>query len=83
MIQQVVTLEETEDLELYACFNVYYHPEFEAEPGNPNTYVAAGEEYILEKVVLKFGKVNINILPLLSQNDKDEIITLIQQKTNY
>lgn len=81
MIQQIVTIAESEDMEVWAAFNVYHSPAFEAEIGNPNTHVAAGEEIYLEKVCLNLGKVNVNILPLLNKEQKEEVINLIKQKT--
>ena len=81
MIQQQITLFDDGDIELWAGFNVYHSPAFHAEPHNPNTYVAASEETILEKLVLNFGKNNVNILPLLSEAAKEEVINLIKQKT--
>jgi len=81
MILYQVILEASDDQYIEVEYDWEVSHSYNAEPNNPNTFVGGTESFELKKINLFFLKKPINILPLLSEAAKEEVINLIKQKT--
>lgn len=61
-------------VEISVAFKYEVQPGYEAEPGNPNTFVAPTSEVELVNVLAQIGEQSIDLLPLLWPGSKEEII---------
>ncbi len=62
-------------VEISVAFKYEVHQGYEAEPGNPNTFVAPTSEVELVNVLAQIGEQSIDLLPLLWPASKEIIIS--------
>jgi hypothetical protein len=62
-------------VEISVAFKYDVYQGYEAEPGNPNTFVAPISEVELVNVLAQIGEQSIDLLPLLWPASKEIIIS--------
>ncbi len=80
MKTEVQTISDDNGIEVVARFGYDLERGYEAEPGNPNTFVPGGVYIELKEVLVVIGERAIDILPLLHPGEKDFLINKIQFK---
>lgn len=68
------TLVDESGIEVLVSYRYEESPSFEAEPGNPNTFVSEMVYTELDSVEVIIKGVGIDILPYMSERQKDAIV---------